>query len=214
MEQTTPTSRVLWGWLALAAGLLGAGLRLWQWQLGTSFFLDELAVLHNLASRPAAQLLSQPLADAQVAPPLFLLLEKACLVGLGRSELALRLPALLAGLAALPLLWAVARRVLAAPLVPLALLTFAVGFTFIYYGAQVKQYAGDVAATLLVQWLALRPAGGAAPTPACGWARRWRGWGCRFIRRRRCWRWRAAARRWWGWPPSMRAGPGCGPRRG
>lgn len=163
-EQTTATSRAWW-WLALAAGLLGAGLRLWQWQLGTSFFLDELAVLHNLASRPAAQLIGQPLADAQVAPPLFLLLEKACLTLLGRSELALRLPALLAALAALPLLWAVARRVLAAPLVPLALLTFAVGFTFIYYGTQVKQYAGDVAAALLVQWLALRLRDARLPTP-------------------------------------------------
>ena len=164
-EHITPTRRAWWGWLALAAGLLGAGLRLWQWQLGTGFFLDELAVLHNLASRPAAQLIGQPLADAQVAPPLFLLAEKACLTLLGRSELALRLPALLAALVALPLLWAVARRVLAAPLVPLALLTFAVGFTFIYYGTQVKQYAGDVAAALLVQWLALRLRDARPPTP-------------------------------------------------
>ena len=155
-EQLVPARRPLWGWLALAAGLLGAGLRLWQWQLGTSFFLDELAVLHNVAARPVAQLLGQPLADSQVTPPLFLLAEKACLALLGRSELALRLPALLTALAALPLLWALARRVLAAPLVPLALLAFAAGFTFIYYGSQVKQYAGDVTATLLVQWLALR----------------------------------------------------------
>ncbi len=157
-------SRALWGWLALAAGLLGAGLRLWQWRLGTSFFLDELAVLHNLVTRPVAQLIGQPLADEQVTPPLFLLAEKACLGLLGRSELALRLPALLATLAALPLLWGVARRVLAPPLVPLALLAFAAGFTFIYYGSQVKQYAGDVAATLLVQWLALRLRAARPPT--------------------------------------------------
>lgn len=157
--------RTVWWWLTLAAVLVGVGLRLWQWQLGTSFFLDELAVLHNLASRTPAQLVSQPLADAQVAPPLFLLVEKACLMVLGRSELAMRLPALLASLAALPLLWSVARRVLAPPLVPLAVLALALGFTFVYYGTQVKQYAGDAAGALLVLRLALGLRAAAPPTP-------------------------------------------------
>jgi len=66
--------------------------------------VDELAVLRNVATRSASQLVSQPLAKTQVAPPLFLLLEKACLMWFGRSEQALRLPALLASLAALQLL--------------------------------------------------------------------------------------------------------------
>jgi hypothetical protein len=130
-------------------------LRLWQWWLGTSFFMDELAVLHNLTTRPLGQLVGVPLAEAQVAPPLFLLVEKACLVAFGKSELGLRLPALLSSLVALLLMWSVARRVLDEPLVPLALLTFAVGFTFVYYSNQVKQYAGDVAVSLLVLRLAL-----------------------------------------------------------
>ena len=145
-----------WWWLTLGAVLVGAGLRLWQWGLGATLFIDELAVVHNLATRTPGELVSRPLAEAQVAPPLFLLAEKACLVLLGSSELSLRLPALLAALAALGLLWAVARRVLAAPLVPLAVLTVAVGYTFIYYGTQVKQYASDVALGLLVVYLALR----------------------------------------------------------
>lgn len=150
-----PAGRTVWWWLALGAVLVGAALRLWQWQLGATFFIDELAVLHNLA-RPPAQLVGGPLGEAQAAPPLFLLTEKACLVVFGPSELGLRLPALLASLAALGLLWAVARRVLDAPLVPLVLLTFAVGFTFVYYSSQVKQYASDVAISLLVLQLALR----------------------------------------------------------
>lgn len=145
-----------WWWLTLSAVLVGAGLRLWQWGLGTTLFMDELAVVHNLTTRTPGQLVGQPLAEAQVAPPLFLLAEKACLALLGSSELSLRLPALLASVAALGLLGAVARRVLDAPLAMLAVLTVAVGYTFIYYGAQVKQYASDVALGLLVLYLALR----------------------------------------------------------
>lgn len=154
--EVPPAGRTVWWWLALGAVLLGAGLRLWQWSLGATFFMDELAIIHNLVTRTPGQLVGVPLAEAQVAPPLFLLVEKACLTLLGPSEWSLRLPALLASVVALPLLWAVARRVLAAPVVPLAVLTLAVGFTFIYYGTQVKQYASDVAGGLLITWLALR----------------------------------------------------------
>ncbi|MFD1467490.1 glycosyltransferase family 39 protein [Hymenobacter caeli] len=158
-----PARRTVWWWLALGAVLVGAGLRLWQWALGTTFFMDELAVLHNVATRPLGPLLGTPLAEAQVAPPLFLLAEKACLVALGPSEQSLRLPSLLASLAALGLLWAVARRVLDERLVPLAVLTVAVGFTFVYYSGQAKQYAGDVAGALLVLRLALGLRGAARP---------------------------------------------------
>ena len=115
-----PTRRTVWWWLALGAVLVGAALRLWQWQLGTTFFIDELAVLHNIATRPLGQLVGVPLAEAQVAPPLFLLAEKACLVAFGRSEWSLRLPALLMSLLALLLMWSVAKRVLSEPLEVLA----------------------------------------------------------------------------------------------
>lgn len=146
----------MWWWLALGAVLIGAGLRVWQWQLGTTLFMDELAIIHNLVVRTPGQLVHTPLLEAQVAPPLFLLVEQACLRGLGSSEQVLRLPALLASLLALPLLWAVAGRVLSARLVPLLLLAFGVGFTFLYYSNQVKPYASDVAISILVVWLALR----------------------------------------------------------
>jgi len=154
-EGVAPDNRTVWWWLALAAVWVGIVLRVWQWSLGTTLFMDELAIVHNLATRSAGQLVSMPLVEAQVAPPLFLLVEKACLKLLGRSELSLRLPPLLASLAALLLLWRVARRVLDERVVPLALLTFAVGFTFVHYSNQVKQYASDAAVGLLVLHLAL-----------------------------------------------------------
>ncbi|WP_375435964.1 glycosyltransferase family 39 protein [uncultured Hymenobacter sp.] len=155
-ESMTPSGRTVWWWLALGAVLVGVALRLWQWWLGTTLFMDELAIVHNLTTRSVGPLVSLPLEEAQVAPPLFLVVEKACLTLFGPSELSLRLPPLLASLAALPLLWLVAKRVLDERLVPLALLTVAVGFTFVHYSNQVKQYASDVAVSLLVLWLAFR----------------------------------------------------------
>ena len=161
---STPGGRTVWWWLALAAVVVGVVLRLWQWGLRTTFFMDELAVIHNL-SRSVGHLVGAPLAEEQVAPPLFLLVEKGFLLVFGPSELSLRFPALLASIAALLLLWAVAKRVLDERLVPLALLTFAVGFTFVYYSNQVKQYASDVTVGLLVVWLALRLRDTPLPTP-------------------------------------------------
>lgn len=159
-----PASRLAW-WLALGAFLVGVGLRVWQWALGTSFFIDELALVHNVATRSPGALVSQPLADAQVAPPLFLLAEKACLDVLGPSEQALRLPALLGSVLALLLLWRVAARLLDAWLVPPVLLAMGVGFTFVYYGSQAKPYASDAAASLLIFSMAHRLADAARSLP-------------------------------------------------
>jgi len=151
-----PSGRSVWWWLALVAVLVGVALRVWQWSLGTTMFMDELAIVQNVTTRSVGQLVSAPLAEAQVAPPLFLVAEKACFLLFGSSELSLRLPPLLASLAALWLLWAVARRVLDERVVPLALLAFAVGFTFVHYSNQVKQYASDATIGLLVPYLAFR----------------------------------------------------------
>ncbi|WP_324670847.1 glycosyltransferase family 39 protein [Hymenobacter sp. GOD-10R] len=151
-----PGNRTVWWWLALLAVVVGIGLRVWQWSLGTTMFMDELAIVHNVVTRSAGQLVSAPLVEAQVAPPLFLVVEKACWTLFGSSELSLRLPPLLASVVALLLFWPVARHVLDERLVPLALLTFAVGVTFVHYSNQVKQYASDAAVGLLILYLALR----------------------------------------------------------
>ncbi|KAA9339083.1 hypothetical protein F0P96_00135 [Hymenobacter busanensis] len=146
----------LWNVLAWLAMLLGAVLRLYQWWAGGSFWVDELALVRNIADRPLPQLLFAPLDYAQVAPPLFLFLQKVCWWLFGDSDRALRVVPLLASLALLPLMLAVARRVLDARLVPLAVLTLAISYEYVALGGQAKQYAGEVAAALFITWLCLR----------------------------------------------------------
>lgn len=47
----------------------------------------------------------------------------------------------------------------------MVLLTFTVGFTLVFYSNQTKQDAGDVAAALLMLWLALRLRAATFPLP-------------------------------------------------
>ncbi|MBN2310266.1 MAG: glycosyltransferase family 39 protein, partial [Candidatus Hydrogenedentes bacterium] len=66
----------------------------------------------------------------------------------GTSEFALRLPSLVAGLAALPLFWLAARRWLDRTALPVALGLFAVAGPLIRYASELKQYSWDVAVAL------------------------------------------------------------------
>jgi hypothetical protein len=87
---------------------------------------------------------------AQVAPPGFLLVEKAATALLGSSELALRLFPLLCGLVALILFSRLAGELLEGWAAPFAVGLFALGTPFVYFSSQVKQYSSDIAATVLV----------------------------------------------------------------
>ena len=134
---------------------LGAALRLWQYAAGASLWADEANMALNIVERPLARLLG-PLDYRQVAPPGWLLLEKLAVLILGEGEHALRLIPLLGSLAALPLGWHVARRVLPPGLgPPLALGLLATGIPFIFYAAQAKPYSTDVAVALLLVALGL-----------------------------------------------------------
>jgi hypothetical protein len=141
--------------LPVALGTFGAALRLWQYGTGASLWADEANMALNIVDRPPGHLLG-PLDFRQVAPPGWLLLEKAAVMLLGDGEHALRLVPLLGSLAALPVAWHVARRILAPGLgPPLALGLLAVGPPFIFYAAQAKPYATDVLVALLLLALAL-----------------------------------------------------------
>ena len=112
---------------AISAGLiaLGALLRLWQFLGRGSFWLDEAAIARNVTARSYAGLLA-PLDYAQIAPKGVLLVEKLATTAFGPHDWAFRLWSILTALAALPLFYALARRVLDERAALLALGFFAV----------------------------------------------------------------------------------------
>jgi hypothetical protein len=144
------------GRLVIALLLVGAGLRVGQYAIGAALWHDELAVARNVVDKPIRELLTAPLAYTQVAPPGFLLIEKAAITALGNNGYALRLFPLLCALASLPLFVDVARRTLPPGAAVLAVALFSLSPTLISFGSQVKQYSTDVAVTLLMVALTLR----------------------------------------------------------
>jgi Predicted membrane protein (DUF2079) len=144
------------GYLAVGLLVIGAGLRVGQYALGAALWQDELALARNIVEKPIRELLTTPLDYTQVAPPGFLLLEKAAVASFGNNEYALRLFPLIGALISLPLFAAVARRTLLPGAALLAIALFSLSPTLIGFGSQVKQYGIDVAVALVMTALTLR----------------------------------------------------------
>ena len=124
--------------------LLGAVLRLIPYFLNHSLSLDEASLAVNITDRGFLGLL-HPLIYQQVAPVLFLWIEKATILLLGNSEQSLRLQPLLCGLLCLPLIYRLTKTLsgnITAGLI--ALFLFATSTVLIDYANEVKQYEGDV----------------------------------------------------------------------
>jgi len=135
---------------------IGAGLRVYQFGIQSSLWLDELAMANNIAERSWSSLLREPLAYAQVAPLGFVAFEKAMFDAFGRNDLALRLYSLLAGIGSLGAIALVALRAGFRELAWVAPLLLGLGGPFIFQSAQVKPYAGDVFFSLVLLAIALR----------------------------------------------------------
>ncbi|HZW88117.1 MAG TPA: glycosyltransferase family 39 protein, partial [Myxococcaceae bacterium] len=136
--------------------VLGALVRSVQYFGRPSMWFDELAIALNIQRHSLGELVTHPLDFFQVAPAGFLTVVKLSSQLVGMSEFGLRLFPWLCGLAALPLFWRVAIRFLAGVPLLVALVLFAVSPSLVWYGSNVKPYAGDVAFTLLVVLLGLR----------------------------------------------------------
>ena len=135
--------------------LLGVGLRLWEYFLNRSLYLDEILLTRSIVGMPLRALLTKPLLMDQVAPRGFLLIERLVVTILGPSELALRLFPLLCGILSVILFRRLAERVLTGAGPALALFLFAIGVPLIRYGGDVKQYAVDITAAIGLLLLAL-----------------------------------------------------------
>jgi hypothetical protein len=142
--------------LAWALAAVGVSLRIIRYAANRSLWLDEAFLAESVLTCTVRQLLTEPLLHWQAAPVGFLFLEKLAVNLLGTSEYALRLVPLIAGITSVPLFAAVARRLLppAGGLAALAL--FACLEPLVYYSAEVKQYAVDVACALGIVFCTLR----------------------------------------------------------
>lgn len=152
-----PLARLASGRVGLGLALaLGVGLRALELLRNPSLWWDEASLALNIVQRSMVQLLG-PLDHDQVAPPLFLAVEKALVTVFGSHELVLRAFPFLAGIVGLFLFASLSRMLLGAGLTRnLAVGYFAITDTLIYFSAAVKAYSVDVAAVLLVSICALR----------------------------------------------------------
>jgi hypothetical protein len=143
--------------IAIAAILVFACvLRTIQYRAGTSLWFDELALALNIQKHSLADLVSRPLDELQVAPAGFLAVVKLASILFGVNEFTLRFFPWISALLAIFLFWRVSSRVLTGGGLLTALFLFATSPALIWYGADLKQYSSDVAATLLLVLLALR----------------------------------------------------------
>ena len=133
-------------WLAVTLGVL---LRIAQYAVNRSLWLDESYVALNLMHRTFRGLL-QPLDYHQGAPVGFLLTEKWILSILGTSEYGLRFLPLIAGVASVLLFCALAKSVLDRWAVVIATGLFALCPSLIYYSSEVKQYSSDATLAILL----------------------------------------------------------------
>ena len=108
-----------------------------------SYWYDEAYLLLNIFRRPFADLIG-PIDYTQVAPPAYLWLERAAFLLLGPAEWAMRLPAFVAGLLALGLMAALARRAVGgwAAWLPVAFL--ALSRNALNHACEVKPYSTDL----------------------------------------------------------------------
>ena len=140
--------------LSVAAVALGCLLRLAEYLLDRSLWMDEAYLALNILHRPFAGLF-QPLDYHQGAPTGFLLLQKSAVLLAGTSEYALRLIPLLAGVASVFLFYKLATKTLLPNAVAIAIGLFAISPSLIYYSSEVKQYSIDVAVALVLYCLTI-----------------------------------------------------------
>jgi hypothetical protein len=144
---------------------LGIAVRLVRYLAGYPIWHDEAFLAANLWDRDYVDLL-RPLNYGQIAPWLFLAIERTAVKCLGYSEAVLRLFPTVCSLLSVPLFCHVAGQLLPRRAQLFAVAVFATSFYPIRHGAEIKPYASDLLASLLLLACALgliRRLGGCRP---------------------------------------------------
>jgi hypothetical protein len=143
--------------IAAIAIVVGIALRVVEFARNRPLWLDEAMLSLNIATRSFVDL-ARPLDYDQSAPVAYLWIERLAVNLGGVNEIALRALPFLAGLALVPLVWLVARRLAGATTATLAAVLAALSLSLITFSAEAKQYGVDPLATVLIVWLASRVA--------------------------------------------------------
>jgi hypothetical protein len=133
-------------WALIGLGLL---IRTIRYLLNFPLWPDETYLAHNYLDRGYVDLL-RALDYEQVAPLLYLWVQKSVVSIFGFSEYSLRLYAYLGSIASLFLFRHLAGRLLMGTAQLLAIGTFAVAYPLVRYAAEAKPYGSDMLATLLL----------------------------------------------------------------
>lgn len=148
-NRLTHADHSAWRWL-LAFALAGAAWRVLRFGLCFPFWGDEAYLNISILHRSYADLCA-PLEYAQIAPLLYLWIQRTIYLALGGGEYALRVFSLLAGLVALTLFARLAWNLLPPRAAALAVGVFAASYYLVRHTCESKPYAGDLcAATVLV----------------------------------------------------------------
>ncbi len=148
-QGTNGTAWVIWFFV-----ILGITVRLVRYLVNYPIWHDEAFLAVNFWDRGYADLL-RPLDYGQVAPWFFLVIERTVMLALGYSEPALRLFPTICSIATVPLFRHIAGRLLGGVPQVLAVAVFAVAFYPIRHGAEIKPYASDLLAALVLLALAI-----------------------------------------------------------
>jgi len=141
--------RWVWGFVAL-----GIGLRVLTYLLRFPIWTDEAKLATSLLDRGYAELL-EPFAYGQIATVLFMWVQKTASLVFGFSEYSLRLIPVLSAVAGVLLMRHVARRLFLGTPMLFAVAIFAVSYYPVRHAAELKPYATDLLASLVLTAVAL-----------------------------------------------------------
>ncbi len=156
-ELQSPIEPAVSSWMVSATWLfviLGIAVRLVRYLVNYPIWHDEAFLAVNFWDRGYADLL-RPLDYGQVAPWLFLAIERTAVSWFGYSESVLRLFPTICSVLSVPLLAHVAGRISRGIPQLVAVAVFAVSFYPIRHGAEIKPYASDLLAALILLALAI-----------------------------------------------------------
>ncbi|MDH3376622.1 MAG: glycosyltransferase family 39 protein [Gammaproteobacteria bacterium] len=159
MTSRSDQARLQWHILVVfvTLGLVARSLR---YSLQFPLWEDEAFLFMNMVGRSYADFLEPLRQFHQVAPVMFLWVEKAVTDVFGTSELSLRLFPYLCSVASLLLFTDLARRLLSGWAAVLAVALLAMSYPALRYAAEMKPYGVDLFAAVLLLWMWERWAAG------------------------------------------------------